>query len=348
MFSPGIPELLHDLKCSIAISTYQAGRLIFISSMGKNSMVNLYRPFARPMGIAEDRLKDKLALAVKGHVIVFANSSELAKYYPKDKGKYDAMYMPRNTFYVGKIDIHDLNYGKDERLFAVNTLFSCIVEINSDFSFAPYWRPQFIKDYEPMDLCHLNGMAMKDGLPKYATAFNKGGNKFQSWRDDITNTGIVIDIETHKIIAEGLSMPHSPRIYNNELYVLLSGTGELIKIDPESGNHEVIIKTDSFIRGMSFHKDYLFIGISKLRDSSTTFGKLKDINEDADAGVLIIHLPTRKIFGRITYPELIEEIYDVHILAGKLRPNILNTDEEDYKSGLMIPNKTFWSKIKTE
>ena len=28
-------------------------------------------------------------------------------------------------------------------------------------------------------------------------------------------------------------MPHTPRIFNDELYVLLSATGELVKVNPE-------------------------------------------------------------------------------------------------------------------
>ena len=96
----------------------------------------------------------------------------------------------------------------------------------------------------------------------------------QSWRENITKSGVVYDIVENKIIAEGLAMPHTPRIYNGELYVLLSATGELIKINPSDGSYDVIVKIDGFVRGMCLHKDYLFIGLSKLREKSSTFGKL--------------------------------------------------------------------------
>ena len=186
-------------------------------------------------------------------------------------------------------------------------------------------------------------MAMLDGKPKYVTAFNKG-NTPQSWRDKVTKSGIIMDVQNNTIIAEGLAMPHTPRIFNDGLYVLLSATGELIKINTKNGTYDVLIKIDGFVRGMSLHKDYLFVGLSKLRKNSSTFSKLPFAEKANEAGILIIHLPTASIAGKITYLNSLDEIYDIHILADKIRPNLLNTLTDDYKDGLMIPNTTFWKK----
>ncbi|MDG2058709.1 MAG: hypothetical protein P8J34_00950, partial [Flavobacteriales bacterium] len=61
-----------------------------------------------------------------------------------------------------------------------------------------------------------------------------------------------------------------------------------------------------------------------------------------EAGIVVVHLPTKSIAGKITYLTSLDEIYDIHILDGKTRPNILNTLTDDHKKGLMIPNTTFW------
>ena len=344
-YTPQIPELLLQLNCSIAISTYQAGKLIFLSPKDENSLIQLPRTFDKPMGVAENPEKGKLALACKDEVVVFANSNELAKYYPKAPNKYDALFLPRMTYHTGELDIHDLSYGKDDELYAVNTLFSCIIKINDDYNFTPYWTPPFIDKLVSEDRCHLNGMAMKDGKPKYATAFGRG-NSHQSWRDDITKTGIIIDIETNEIVAENLAMPHSPRIFGDDLYVLLSATGELLKIDLKEGKHEVVVKIEGFVRGMSLHKDYLFIGLSKLRKNSSTFAKLDFAEKANKSGIMVIHLPTASIVGKISYLSSLDEIYDVHILPNKTRPNILNTLTTDHKAAVMIPEATFWAKPK--
>ena len=345
-FTSNIPQLLHELNCSIAISTYQAGKVVFISVKNGDTLVQLPRNFEKAMGIAEDVEKDKIAIACKDEVIVFKNSKELAKFYPKAPDKYDALYLPRATFHTGAIDIHDLNFGDNGELYAVNTLFSSIVRIDDNYNFTPYWTPPFIDKITSEDRCHLNGMAMLNGKPKYATAFNNG-NTSQSWRDRVTESGIIMDVEKNIIIAEGLAMPHTPRIFNNELYVLLSATGELVKVNAESGDYDVIVSLDGFVRGMSFHKDYLFIGLSKIRKKSTTFGKLDFSENSNEAGIVVIHLPTKRIIGKLTYLTSLEEIYDIHILANKKRPNILNTINDDHKRSLMIPSSTFWQQAKT-
>lgn len=341
-YSPQIPELLQKLNCTIAISTYQAGKLIFLSAKDENSLIQLPRTFARPMGIAENKENNKIALAAKDEIIVFANSKDLAVHYPKSPNKYDALYMPRVTYHTGPLDIHDLSFGKNDELYAVNTLFSSIIKIDDDYNFTPYWTPPFIDKLVSEDRCHLNGMAMKDGLPKYASAFNQG-NTFQSWRDKVTETGVLFDLDSNEVVASELAMPHSPRVFNNELYVLLSATGELVKIDPKTGKYDVVIKIDGFVRGMSLYKDYLFIGLSKLRKNSSTFGKLNFAEKANMAGIMLIHLPTASVVGKISYETSVDEIYDVHVLGDKVRPNIMNTLNENYKLGLMTPESTYWA-----
>ncbi len=344
-YTPQIPELLLRLRCTIVISTYQAGKLIFLSPKDENALIQLPRTFEKVMGIAEDREKDKLALACKDEVIVFANSPDLAQFYPKAPDKYDALYMPRVTFHTGPLDIHDLSFGRNGELYAVNTLFSCIIRIDDNFNFTPVWMPPFIDELVSEDRCHLNGMAMKEGKPKFATAFNQG-NSHQSWRANITKTGVIFDLETNETIIDNLPMPHSPRLFGDDLYVLLSASGELIKIDIENRSYEVVLKVDGFVRGMSLYKDYLFIGLSKLRKNSSTFGKLDFAEKANQSGVVVVHLPTGSIAGKISYLTSLDEIYDIHILPDKIRPNILNTLNPAYKAGLMTPKATYWAKPK--
>ena len=346
-FTSEIPKILLKLNCSIAISTYQAGKVVFISARDDKNLIQLPRNFEKAMGIAEDTINDKLAIACKDEVIVFKNSKELAKFYPKAINKYDSLYMPRNTYHTSAIDIHDLNFGKNGELYAVNTLFSSIVKIDDNYSFTPIWSPPFIDKIVSEDRCHLNGMAMQNGKPKYATAFSSS-NMSRGWRENITKTGILMDIEDDSIVLDRLAMPHSPRIYKDELFVLLSATGELIKVDTKNNTYKVIIQIGGFVRGLCFYKDYAFIGISKLRKNSSTFGKLDVAGHTDESGIVIVNMTTKSIIGKISYLSSLEEIYDVHILPEKKRPNILSTLTDDHKDGLMTPNSTFWKKAKNK
>ena len=81
------------------------------------------------------------------------------------QSEYDGCFVPRSSFYTGSIHGHDLGWGQ-EGLWIVNTLFSSLATLHDDFSFVPQWRPPFISQLIDQDRCHLNGMAMENGLPK--------------------------------------------------------------------------------------------------------------------------------------------------------------------------------------
>jgi uncharacterized protein (TIGR03032 family) len=285
-----------------------------------------------------------MAVASLDEVIVLRNSAELALHYPNKPGVYDALFMPRATYFTGSLDIHDLEWGKDG-LYAVNTSFSCLCKIDENFSFNPVWQPPFISKLASEDRCHLNGMAMRDGLPAYATAFNTGDTA-RSWREVVTTAGVVMKVPSGEIIAQGLAMPHSPRLYEEGLFVLLSAKGILLKIDPQTGEQTEVLHFPAFLRGMDRHGDFLFIGVSKIRVSSKTFAKIDDKLKAAAAGIIVVHLPTGKVVGQLAYQQSVEEIYDVKVLPGLRRPNVLNTLKEDHKRGLSTPFATYWAQEK--
>lgn len=345
-YSPNVPELLHGLGCTIALSTYQAGKLILLSATDKERLVQLPRNFDKPMGIAYDEANEKIALACKSEVHVFKNSKELAWHYPKSPKKYDSLYLPRVSYKTSYLDLHDLAFGSDG-LYAVNTLFSCIAKLSDDYNFIPVWKPQFITDIVSEDRCHLNGMAMLNGKPKYVTCFNQG-NTTQSWRKNIANTGVIIDVENNNVIADGLAMPHTPKLINNELYVLTSATGELLRINSSTGEKQTIVKLNSFVRGMDVCGEYLFIGLSKLRKSSKTFAHIANNFKTNQAGIAIVHLPTAALVGEIVYHTSVDEIYEVKVLTNTKRPNIMNPENEDCNRAVSIPQSTFWATTKPE
>lgn len=340
-YSPNLPELLQQLHCTIALSTFQAGKVIFLSPQDEETLVQLPRNFAKPMGIALEG--EKMAVACLDEVLVLTNSSALALHYPKKPATYDALFMPRATYHTGQLDVHDLDWGAGGQLFAVNTSFSCVIKIDDNFSFIPEWKPPFISHLASEDRCHLNGMTMLDGRPKYVTAFSATDTP-QGWRPEVTTGGIVMDVDTNEFVARNVPMPHSPRLFDGELYLLLSATGELVKLDVNSGKYDVITRLNGFVRGLGRQGDYVFIGLSKLRKSSSTFGKLEIADRALNAGVAVVHLPTGALVGEVRYHTSVDEIYDVQIIPGYIRPGILNTEKPEYKLGLSTPDMTFWAK----
>lgn len=338
-FTPNLPELLTKLNCTIVITTFQAGKVIFISPKNEEELVQLPRSFKRAMGLTTQG--DKMAIATGKEIIVLKNSKELAFNYPNKKATYDALYVPRAAYFTGEVDIHDLHWGK-KGLWAVNTSFSTLCLIDDNYSFTPVWQPHFISQLAGEDRCHLNGLAMENGEPIYITALGKGDTK-HAWREDIVKGGILMHIPSNEIIVEGLAMPHAPRIFDGKLYVLLSAKEQLICVDPQSGKYEVVAAIPGFVRGMAKHGDFLFVGTSKLRKNSSTFKHLKIADKADVAGVTIVHLPTGTIMAQMTYHASVDEIYDIQVLPNIVRPNILNTYQETHLNAVHLPEQTYWT-----
>lgn len=341
-YSPNLPELLRQLNCTIALSTFQAGKVIFLSALNNDELTQLPRNFAKPMGIALHG--QKMAIACLDEVLVLVNSPQLASHYPVKPNTYDALFLPRASYFTGQIDIHDIDYGANGELFAVNTSFSCIIKIDDNYSFTPVWQPRFISKLASEDRCHLNGMATKGGRPKFVTAFAATDSP-QGWRENLTTSGILMEVDSGEILANGLAMPHSPRIFDGKLFVLQSATGALVQVEENSGKTTAVTQLKGFVRGLCKHGDYVFVGHSRLRKSSSTFAKL-NFPEQADfAGVTVVHLPTGAVVGEIRYQASVDEIYDVQVIPGCTRPGILNTEKPEYKMGLSTPVATYWASV---
>ena len=107
-FTPSLPELIGKLNCTIALSTYQAGKLVFISAKDDERLVQLPRTFQRPM--ATLARGGALALSAMSTIELFVNDPRMAPNYPKQPNTYDGLYLPRRTFQTGRIDAHGLEF----------------------------------------------------------------------------------------------------------------------------------------------------------------------------------------------------------------------------------------------
>ena len=92
------------------------------------------------------------------------------------------------------------------------------------------------------------------------------------WRDRRADGGLVMDVTTDAIVAEGLSMPHSPRLSAGRLYVLNSGTGEFGIVDLDARRFEPIAFCPGYARGLAFAQGYAIVGLSLPRDNRTFQG----------------------------------------------------------------------------
>ncbi|RMF59274.1 MAG: TIGR03032 family protein [Bacteroidetes bacterium] len=337
-YTAEVPDILAFLGGSLILTTYQAGKVILLSPSGEN-LIQLARNFRKPMGMAVEG--SRLALATQYEVVLLESVPGLAAGYPNKPGYYDTLFVPRATYCTGEIDLHDMAFGTGG-LWAVNTLFSCLCQIDERYSFRPRWRPPFVSACVPEDRCHLNGMAMADGEPVYVTALARTDTP-KGWRAHRLDGGVIVHVPTGEVVLEGLAMPHSPRLVEGRLFFVTSADGALCVADPASGTYEVVTRVPGFARGLASYGEYLFVGHSRIRKKHM-FGDLPVAQRDPCAGITVVHRPSGRVAGLIRYHASCEEIYDVHVLPGVLRPGILGLERGLHQRALHTPEGCYWAR----
>ena len=327
-------ELLKQANASLVVSTYQAGKLILLRA-GGDSLNTHFVDLAKPMGIA---YKDaRLSVGSGANVIDYFNMADVG---PKVEpiNTHDGAYLPRRIHVTGDIDIHEMGFSDDNELWIVNTKMSCLCTLDINHSIVPRWRPPFISGYDLTDRCHLNGLAMRDGKPKYVSALGTS-DKPAGWRENKAFGGMVMDIDDNRIIADGLSMPHSPRWYRDKLWVLESGAGQLITLDEQTGDKTVIAEVPGFCRGIDFIERYALIGLSEVRETAVFAGlPLTKREQDRQCGVWIVDIETGETVGFLVFSGGVQEIFSVQLLPQKY-PALLDQNDPLLYTSYSIPQE---------
>lgn len=326
------PELLRRLGGALLVSTYQANRLLVIraSDAGLSTLV---RSFERPMGLAVAR--GRLALGTRSQIWELRDAPDIAPRVAP-VGVHDACYLPRSCHVTGDIAVHELAWVGEE-LWAVNTRFSCLCTFQPEYSFVPRWRPPFISALAADDRCHLNGVALVDGRPRYVTALGETDTP-GGWRAVKARGGCLIDIEANAVMVRGLSMPHSPRWHDGKLWLLESGTGRLVIVDSASGRRETVAEVPGFARGLALCGPYALIGLSKIRPTSAMDGvPLAERREQLKCGVAAVELHSGRIDAFLEFQSAVEEIFDVQLLPGARFPEVMGFHKDDLLNTFVVP-----------
>ena len=313
--SRGLARWLASNAASFALSSYQAGQLFLVGCRPDGSVSLNQQNFQRAMGLAWR--SGRLHLASSFQLWRLEN---ILRPGERANDAFDLLLVPRNAQTTGDIDIHELGVDQAHRTIFVNTSYSCLATPDIMHSFRPIWKPPFISKLAAEDRCHLNGLAMSEaGEACYVTAVSQS-DIVDGWRQHRDSGGVLIDVADGRIVTDGMSMPHSPRIHEGSVYLLDSGRGFIIRVDPETGARKNVAFCPGFLRGMSIHNGHALVTVSRPRDESFNGlpldAELKDRKAEPWCGVLIVDLATGDIVEWLKFNRGIDELFDVVVMPG--------------------------------
>lgn len=319
--SRGFTSWLSLVGGALGFTTYQGNKVFFLGLKRDGTLSVSERSFPRSMGLAVSPDARSLYLATEIQLYCFDNLLPPGVV----EGEADAVFSPHQTWITGDIDIHDVGWGADGRPVFASTLFNCVATTVEGHSFRPVWQPPFISNLAPEDRCHLNGLAIEAGQPRYVTCVSRS-DVVDGWRDRRQAGGVVIDVASGEVVVSDLSMPHSPRLHDGKLWLLNSGTGELGWV--EDGAFHPLTFCPGYARGLTFVGQYAIVGISRARENHTFAGLaledgLRAHDVDARTGLLVIDTRTGAIVEWVRIEGVIDELFDVAFLPGVRNPKLI-------------------------
>lgn len=313
-------------KCSLVISSYKSGSTITLSLVGLDGTnhVGVYlNTFNRVTGLYYQ--DNQLWVGCNNQIIKLTNIGQLKQRH----NIFNTCFMPKKSFYTTDLDIHDIVVNQQDEIYFVTSQFNCVATpTDKGQCFEVYWKPPWISNIVSEDRCHLNGLALRDNLPRYITTISVS-NVLRGWRENRHMGGIVYDIKEDRVVCSGLSIPHSPRWHHNRLWLLESGTGYFGYIDEkEEFQRKTFIP--GFCRGLTFYQDqYAIICSSTDRHESLFIGlKLGDTlvenNAKAKCGVFIVNLANFNVVHSYIFNRGPTELYDVALIPESGRTRLVD------------------------
>ncbi len=327
-------DWLGEQQVSLAFTTYQTGKLFLLGRYPDGRLTVVERTFNRCMGLWADG--QTMWLATLYQLWRFENVLRPGELYQG----CDRLFVPKAGHTTGDLDVHDVAVDGGGRVVFVATKFGCLATLHERYSFTPLWRPPFLSKLAAEDRCHLNGLALDGGRPRYVTAVS-ASDVADGWRDRRQDGGIVLAVPEGQVVAEGLSMPHSPRLYRGRLWLLNSGAGTLGSVDAAGGAFEPLAFCPGYLRGLAFRGDYAVVGLSRPRHDKTFGGlaleqELARRGAEPRCGLAVIDLRTGDAVHWVRLEGMVSELYDVAVLPGVTRPTLFGFKSEEIQRTLAV------------
>ncbi len=157
--SRGFVDWLISQNVSLAISTYQTGKLFLIGHNEDGRFSVFDRTFERAMGLAGNDQTIYMATLYQlwrlENVLPPGVTTE----------GYDRSFVPQVGYTTGDLNVHDVALDGEGNPLFISARFSCLATNSDRYNFRPLWMPKFVSKLAGEDRCHLNGLAWSTAKP---------------------------------------------------------------------------------------------------------------------------------------------------------------------------------------
>lgn len=334
----GFADFLQGKNISLLLSSPSNGQLLSIgcdqSGFSYDSV-----PCPKPMGISN--CGNDLVICVDRSLKWFklAPFNAAAEDIEADGYFASNTYMALHSNYVGEVDCHEVHLSCSGLIFAA-TKFNCISTLDQSGYLSGLWHPSFIDRLVYEDRCHLNGLASDPSdKENFIVSCHGQKNKAKSWIDSDLAQGCLLHSKHGFLLRNNVVMPHSPRIWHEDIVFCNSGHGSLDLFDMKSLMHERVTKLPGFTRGLSILGNYAIVGYSKARERffSKDLPVFHSVNGHADlkCGLAIVDLLSGQILHALEFISGIDELFDVQVMPGPAPVKIIGLS---YESDTQVKN----------
>lgn len=324
---------LQSQQISLACTTHSRGHLWLLSGNPAGSL-----------SVAEQRLPQAQGLFATAERLYVGDRHQIHRFDHLRGGQSHsvthALFAPRLSYRVGALGIEDLVAvaagstpegcpSAAERLLVASSQLNCLVAVEQERCF-PVWKPPFISRLVPEDRCHLSGLAVVEGQPRYVT-IAADSDVAGGWRDRRHLAGKVLEVPSGEVVLSELSMPRLPRWVGDRLWLVNAGTGELGTVDINAGQFEPVAFCPGVVQGLAIWRDWAIVSLSAPATFDVFHGlpiaeRLAAQPSSLHRGLQIIHLKTGQVehWLRLENPDL--DLGDLQVLPGVQQANFLDFD----------------------
>lgn len=303
-------EIVDSLKLTLLVSREYEHLLVALNAGGGRPRISYIR-VPHPSGIAVDHSRGIVYVASTRNPNQIFEYAPVAGLIPRRDSvrcvdQLRSLVPIRSRFLPGSLYLHDLAL-IGGRLFANAVGHNAIVELGGRAEgYDRVWWPRSLEvlgqERFSLNYLQLNSIAAGRSLEASyfsASAAEPGKRRPGHLNFPVDHRGVIFSGRTRLPIAEGLTRPHSARIFRSSLYVDNSGYGEFGLV--RNGGFTPLAKLPGWTRGLCFAGDYAFVATSRVIPRFERYAPGLDVQKSV-CGVHAVNVRSGEIAGSLIWP----------------------------------------------